>query len=80
MIISMRTTLIIDSHVLKEAKRRALESGLSLSELTTMALRETLRKREQPPYRSRFSMPTYGSGAKRASSPREIAGFRDEGR
>jgi hypothetical protein len=80
MIIHMRTTLVIDDHVVMEAKRQALEAGLSLSELTTMALREALRKRSHRTQPSPFSMPTYGSGVKRDSSPSEIADLRDEGR
>ena len=80
MIICMRTTLVIDDHVVMEAKRQALEAGLSLSELTTMALRETLRKRSHPAQPSPFSMPTCGAGVKRDSSPGEIADLRDEGR
>jgi hypothetical protein len=80
MVIRMRTTVIIDDHVLKEAKRRALETGMSLSDLTTMALREILRKGHHPSPPSRFSLPTYGAGTKRASSAREIADLRDEGR
>jgi hypothetical protein len=80
MLTYMRTTLIIDDHVVIEAKRQALEAGLSLSELTTMALRETLRKRSPQTQPSPFSMPTYGSGVKRHSSPGEITDLRDEGR
>jgi hypothetical protein len=81
MLILVRTTLIIDDYVLKEAKRQAIQSGMTLSELTTMALRETLRQRyRSPSARSIFTMPTYGSSAKQSSSPEEIAELRDEGR
>ena len=80
MITNMRTTLVIDDYVLKEAKRRAVEVGVSLSELTTIALREALRKREQVGTRSTFVMPTYGSARKQDSSVEAIAELRDEGR
>jgi len=80
MLTRMRTTLVIDDHVFAEAKRRALETGLTLSELTTMALRDTLRKANQPPHTGAFSMPTFGSDTRRTSSPSEIAEFRDDGR
>lgn len=80
MLIRMRTTLVIDDHVLMEAKRHALESGLSVSEFTTLALRETLRARNRPAHRGRFALPTYGAGAKRDTSPHEIADLRDDGR
>lgn len=80
MIIFMRTTLVIDDHVVRAAKRRALEAGMTLSELTTMALREELRKGTASRPQADFSMPAYGSGHKRAYSPEEIAELRDEGR
>ena len=80
MITVMRTTLVIDDYVLKEAKQRAIETGVTLSELTTLALREALRKRETSAPRSRFAMPTYGAGRKRDSSADTLAAFRDEGR
>jgi hypothetical protein len=76
----MRTTLVIDDHVLREAKRLAAESGMTLSDLTTLALREAVRQRELPARRAKFSFPTYGSGRRRDSSPAAIAEFRDEGR
>ncbi|HOX02808.1 MAG TPA: hypothetical protein P5022_12890 [Candidatus Paceibacterota bacterium] len=80
MVIHMRTTLIIDDHVFMEAKRRAIEAGITVSELTTLALREALRKRVQPPHPGRFSLLTFGSGPKQDSPVREIANFRDQGR
>ena len=79
MLMTMRTTLVIDDYVLMEAKRQAMEAGMTLSDFTTLSLRETLRKRDHPPSPS-FSMPTYGAGTAHTSSPREIAALRDEGR
>lgn len=80
MLISMRTTLIIDDHVAREAKRQALEAGLNLSEFTTLALREVLRKADQKPERRGFVMPVYGEGSHRAPSPSALAELRDDGR
>jgi hypothetical protein len=80
MLIPVRTTLVIDDHVLREAKRHAIEVGLSMSEFTTLALRETLRDRHRPTRRTRFSLPTYGTGPKQDSPTRQIADLRDEGR
>jgi hypothetical protein len=80
MVIFMRTTLIIDDYVFKEAKRRAVDSGITLSELTTMALREVLRERDAAGRRGAFAMPTHGSGTRRTIPPDEIATLRDDGR
>lgn len=76
----MRTTLIIDDHVFKEAKRLAVDTGVSLSEFTTMALREALRGRETAGRRGVFTMPTYGSGIAQTTLPDEIATLREDGR
>jgi len=75
----MRTTLIIDDHVVQEAKRRAAERGITLSTLTTQALRDALHKARQPAG-TRFSMPVYGSESLRDTPPSRLAGFRDAGR
>jgi len=80
MLICMRTTLVIDDHVLNEARRQAIEAGMTVSEFTTFALRETLRNRQQPLRRSRFSLPTFGAGPRRDTSPGELAELRDDGR
>lgn len=80
MLLPMRTTLVIDDHVLAEAKRQAVHAGLTLSGFTTMALRDALRKRDQPVRNAPFFLPIYGSGPKQTTSPLEIAELRDEGR
>jgi hypothetical protein len=80
MLLHMRTTLVIDDHVLAEAKRQAIQAELTLSEFTTMALRDALRKRDQPARNVPFVLPTYGSGPKEMTSTLEIAELRDEGR
>jgi antitoxin component of RelBE/YafQ-DinJ toxin-antitoxin module len=80
MLFRMRTTLVIDDHVLAEAKRQAINTGLTLSELTTMALRDALRTRDRPIHQAPFSLPTYGSGTRQTTSTQEIAELRDAGR
>jgi hypothetical protein len=80
MLLRVRTTLVIDDHVFMESKRRAVDAGLTLSEFTTMALRQTLRDSNKPAQHARFSMVTYGAGPKQHTSAQEIAELRDDGR
>jgi hypothetical protein len=80
MLPNVRTTLVIDDHVLTEAKRQAISADLTLSEFTTMALRDALRKRNQPVRTAPFSLPTYGSSPSQTTSTSEIAELRDDGR
>jgi len=68
----MRTTLILDDELLHEAKKRAADAGLSLSELVNRALRDTLGapEPEAPP----FEMITYGqAGPTVRHEPGELA-------
>ena len=76
----MRTTLVIDDSVFAAAKRRAVEAGLTLSELTTRSLREALRPRAATAAATQFFMPVHGGGIVRETSPIELAALRDEGR
>lgn len=80
MITGVRTTLVIDDHVLMEAKRHAVETGMTVSELTTLALREALRRRHDLPPQARFSIPTFGAGPRHDTSARQLAEIRDQGR
>jgi hypothetical protein len=58
MIIRMRTTLVLDDELLRQAKRRAAERALTVSDIVNEALREAFARRtpSAPP----FSMTTYG--------------------
>ena len=58
MLIYMRTTLVLDDRLLREAKKRAADAGLSLSELVNRVLRDAFVAREEaaPP----FEMITHG--------------------
>ena len=73
----MRTTLIIEDTVFKRSKKYAIENGLSLSQLTTQALREVLREYKSELLGTDFKMPVYGGGETRDTSPEAIASIRD---
>jgi len=59
----MRTTLVLDDALLRQAKRRAAERNLTISDIVNEALRESFRHqvRGAPP----FSMITYGRSGRR---------------
>jgi len=63
MLIHMRTTLIIDDDLLRQAKLRAAEWNLSVSDVVNNALRECLGRsvRSAAP----FALVTYGRSSKR---------------
>jgi plasmid stability protein len=65
MLICMRTTLNLDDNLMRAAKRRAAETGQTLSETIEAALRELLEqeKRPKPSYRLRWL--TVKGGAQR---------------
>jgi hypothetical protein len=60
MLIRMRTTLVLDDTLLRQARQRAAERDLTVSEVVNDALRQALSRPEAvaPP----FSMVTYGGG------------------
>jgi hypothetical protein len=63
MIACMRTTLVLDDGLLRQAKRRAAERNTTVSQVVNEALRESLSRPvgKAPP----FSMTTYGDPARR---------------
>jgi hypothetical protein len=63
MLIRMRTTLIIDDDLLRQAKLRAAEWKVTVSDVVNNALRECLGR----PVRTAapFSLVTYGHSSKR---------------
>jgi hypothetical protein len=63
MIICMRTTLVLDDALLKQARRRAAERNVTISDVVNDALREAFG-RPMPAARP-FSMITYGKGGRR---------------
>jgi hypothetical protein len=67
MITSMRTTLVIDDRLLRQAKARAAAQGTTLSEVVSQALRSVLAEPASPP--AAFQMLVFGepsSGARHA--------------
>ena len=56
----MRTTLVLDDGLLRQAKIRAAREGLTVSDIVNRALRETLDREE--PEAPAFTMVTYGRG------------------
>jgi hypothetical protein len=71
MIISMRSTVIIDDDLFRRAKRRAADMKMTLSDVINQALRDALSRpiASAPP----FEMPSYGDPAWRVH--REPAAF-----
>jgi hypothetical protein len=59
----MRTTLVIDDGLLRQAKRRAAERDLTVSDVVNEALRESFR--ETSSAAAPFSMVTYGGAGRR---------------
>jgi hypothetical protein len=59
----MRTTLVLDDELLRQAKRRAAERNLTVSDVVNEALRECLRR--PAPVAPPFSMITYGGRSER---------------
>lgn len=82
MYVCMRTTLIIEDPLFREAKQKAAATGITLSELMNSALRRFLfaptgNSREKM---ERFSMPVFGDLEKLHLTPAQLAELRDEGR
>jgi hypothetical protein len=63
MITCVRTTLVIDDALLRQAKRRAAERDLTVSDVVNEALRESFRG--TMPAAPPFSLVTYGEGGRR---------------
>jgi hypothetical protein len=63
MIIHVRTTLIIDDELLRQAKLRAAEWNQTVSDVVNNALRECLGR--PAPAAAPFSLITYGGSSKR---------------
>jgi hypothetical protein len=61
MLIYVRTTIVLDDQLAREAKRLALGRGITLSDLVSQALRSVLSEPVGPA--PRFEMMTYGGGA-----------------
>jgi len=82
MYVCMRTTLILDDRLFREAKQKAAATGTTLSDLMNSALRRFLRPPAKglPEQAEKFHMPVFGEPAGLHLSPAELAEFRDDGR
>lgn len=67
----MRTTLVLDDDLARAARQRALELGLTLSELVNRALRDLLT-REEGQAETPFSMPVYGGASSVDHRPADL--------
>lgn len=77
----MRTTLVLDDSVFEKAKKKSSELGMTLSELTTAALRNFLFSKEYSKQeKTPFKMVTFGTDQRIHQTPEELAKMRDEGR
>lgn len=70
MLISMRTTVVIEDSILREAKLAAAKAGCSLSDLVNQALAAALAARKQP--RPEFRMVVYGGRVPEAHEPADF--------
>ena len=74
----MRTTLVLEDTVFEKAKRRAAEVGMTLSELTSLALKTLLMKQASAKKNPPIKLPTYGVKGEKILSDAEIIRLRDE--
>lgn len=61
----MRTTVRLDDELIKQAKIRAAEQGITLTQLIDESLRERLSTRKPPKKRGPFRLRSYGEGGTR---------------
>lgn len=61
----MRTTVVIDDELFRQARKRAAESGVSVSEIVNRALRETFSQKTESGRLPPFRMVTFGRGQQR---------------
>jgi len=77
--IYVRTTVIIDDDLMRQAKQRAADSGLSLSQVVNRALREVFSQKGPVEPLPPFRMVTYGRAAPRVDHrPGELSGALEE--
>ena len=60
----MRTTISLDDRLLSQLKRRAAESGTSVSKLVEQAVRLFVRSPRTPTVRQTFELVTFGAGGR----------------
>jgi hypothetical protein len=64
MICIMRTTISLDDRLLTQLKRRASESGTSVSKLVEQAVRLLIRTPRSPAAAETFELVTFGAGGR----------------
>lgn len=60
----MRTTITLDDRLLAQLKKRAAESGTSVSQLVEQAIRLLIRTPRAARRRDRFELVTFGKGGR----------------
>lgn len=76
----MRTTLVLENSIFEQAKRYAFESGMTLSELTSLALKSLLmREANKTKKKKKITLPTFGEPGGKTLNLEEIAQLRDGG-
>jgi hypothetical protein len=60
----MRTTITLDNRLLAQLKRRASESGTSVSKLVEQAVRMFMRTPRAPVAPASFELVTFGAGGR----------------
>ena len=60
----MRTTITLDARLLAQLKRRASESGTSVSKLVEQAVRLFIRTPRSPASQDVFELVTFGAGGR----------------
>jgi hypothetical protein len=73
MIIFMRTTVMLQDQLFRAAKRRAVERGITFSQLVDEGLRLALQTAERPLAAPAYAIVTFGEGMARVH--REPADF-----
>jgi hypothetical protein len=75
----MRTTMVIDDDLMRAARLRAAEDGISVSELLNRALRATLARSTSAETPPPFRMVTFGRGQATVDHrPKDLARVLDE--
>jgi Ribbon-helix-helix protein, copG family len=69
----MRTTVRIDDDLLRELKRRAHASNLSLAKLVNQAIRQGLRAAEKPRRAKRFRQKVFDMGEPRINVDKALS-------
>jgi hypothetical protein len=70
MLTGMRTTLVLDDNLARQAKRRAAERNMTFSDVVNEALRESFRR--PPPPARQFRLVTFRSSGAEHHAPEDL--------